>query len=278
MDYSRDGAGRDWDQRYIARPETGRETLLAAAIRHGLVDKLGSPVIGIDGAIYQRCCIANWDHAVMVHSRGMAELVTDFADPVQARAWVEDRAVSAENTGALVPAPPSRVLFEEQVLAGLLADPGAAHERLPFLGLGADSFTADARYEIFSAMLTEAGRGSGWDLQMVLRAIGARAALLPDVARHTFAGPDGSRTQAYCQRLALTPVTAECAGLAAGEINHEDTMAWDIVDDVDPVTRVHRQRTGAAGLRLGRADRPGAADPVLRPPEDPGQPGPVPRA
>lgn len=221
-----DEAEARWEHRYAHRPQTGRERVYQDLLDGGpLSFGAGQPARGIDGALYLPGHVSDGaltGFAVAVHARGAFELVTGFAGYADQQRWIADRGTTA--TGPLrfpEAGDPPRVTLEEQVLAGFLADPGsfaACAAKLP-----PDTFTSDARYEIYAAMLHLDARPRSWYGWQVPDEITRRSAWLPGQALREAGGSGAPLISAYCDRLAVTEVSASAAEAAARTLHAEDT-------------------------------------------------------
>jgi hypothetical protein len=145
----------------LCRGAAGRQQLSL-----GLVTPVGAPRQGIDGIVYQESrysggSVLEGMSAVIVASRGAAEIIRGWDGREQAQAWMRGRLPSV--AGLLSPPPASRqsrVWAEEQALAYLLTHlPQASSLAGP---LSCYVFSADVRDEIYRAILATAiGRSGG---------------------------------------------------------------------------------------------------------------------
>jgi hypothetical protein len=224
------GADAQWSARYAGRAETFRGQVARAVTETGLIDldPLG-PAAGIDGASYAPGCIhdpAGLRWVVVVTGRGMSEVVAGFSSYLDQRQWVADRCLTASGPLA-VPAvtPPPRVVQEEQVLAYLLASAEESGDVMSVLG--PEAFTADARFEIWSAMtaaaLMEPCRA--FTITGVTGQLRQREAQVPAGELHRFGGVGMPRAHAYLARLAETPVSRDQASASVAAITAEDAEA-----------------------------------------------------
>jgi hypothetical protein len=229
----REAAGEDllseararWEWRYAARPDAAREAVLDDVFREDRFTFSDDGALrGIDGAWYVPGYISDGPgegFAVAVMGRGLRELVTGFGGYEDQRRWVADRGPTG--TGelylpALTPAP--RVVLEEQVLASLTANTWTFDGTVTFLP--PDTFTADARYEIFAVMLALAGGGRPWHGWQVPGVLAGRVPWLPDGAVRDLGGEGAPWLQAYFRRLSQTPVSVADGDAAGRAILRED--------------------------------------------------------
>ncbi|HZR48418.1 MAG TPA: hypothetical protein VFB06_02765 [Streptosporangiaceae bacterium] len=221
-----DQARDRWMLRYAYRPEAERDIRADPRADDGIDWSDDADVRGTDGAWYQHGYAGyggrRW-FIVAVHGRGFGEHVM-FTSYEQQRRWLADRGPTA--TGELVipdVSPVPRVVLEEKILAGMLADPNMFTQAAMSLPPG--SFTADARYEIYGAILSLAGDGRRWYPGEVVIQLGRRAAWLPERALRDAGGYGVPWTQAYLRRLMDTPVSRADADAAAVAVADEDTAA-----------------------------------------------------
>jgi len=220
-----DEAADRWAWRYAARADAAREARLDDVFREDrFIFSDDGAMRGIDGAWYLPGYISDGPgegFAVAVLGRGMRELVTGFDGYAEQRRWVADRGPTA--TGELyVPAvtPVPRVVLEERLLASLAANSQSFGGTVTFLP--PDTFTADARYEVFAAMLALADGGRPWHGWQVPDVLARRVPWLPDGAVRDLGGEGAPWLQAYFRRLSQTPVSVADGDAAGREIMRED--------------------------------------------------------
>ena len=274
-----------WNSRYAGRAETGAEREARRLIEAGLIDfDPDGPYPGIDGSLY-------WPGytsletgpvqvpVVAVAGRGLRELVTGFDDQAAVARWLHDRGPMA--SGPLgVPDVPSlpRAVLEEHILARMLRRPGSARamaEQVPPV-----TFTADARYDIYAAIIYVASRGRPWDSRHVKSELGHRMNGVPDWALPRYGGQGGPWAQAYLRRLAATePLSYAASQLVADDTQAQFRAGGPAAAAQRPAEAISRPRpipeTGRWQRRTSVADR--QADRTWRPPPEPGPHGPVPR-
>jgi hypothetical protein len=214
-----------WEWRYAARPDAAREAVLDDVFREDRFTFSDDGALqGVDGAWYVPGYISHGPgegFAVAVLGRGMRELVTGFGGYEDQRRWVADRGPTA--TGDLyLPAldPVPRVVLEERLLASVAANSWTFDGTVTFLP--PDTFTADARYEIFAAMLTLAEGRRQWHEWQVPDALAQRVPWLPDGAVRDLGGEGAPWLQAYFRRLSHTPVSVADGDAAGRAIMKED--------------------------------------------------------
>jgi hypothetical protein len=220
-----------WAWRYACRaPGAREELLLAAGSEERLTYSEDGVLSGVDGARYIPGYLSEGPgqgYAVAVLSRGLRELVTGFAGYDEQRQWLADRGTTATgplNLPGMVPAP--RAVLEERVLASLLAHPDTFGGTVRYFP--PDTFTADARYEIYAAMTTLAESGRDWYGWQVPSVLDQRVRWLPDEAITAFGGPGAPWLQHYARRLSETPASAGDGDAAAREIHAEDQQALQV--------------------------------------------------
>ncbi|MGA2830221.1 MAG: DnaB-like helicase N-terminal domain-containing protein [Streptosporangiaceae bacterium] len=274
-----------WNARYATRAQTAGERDTRRLIDAGLIDfDPDGPYRGIDGSDYWPGYTSlETGHqqvpVVLVAGRGLWQLVTGFDDQAAVARWLHDRGPMASGplTPPEVPTLP-RAVLEEHILARMLCRPGdlpAAMTSLP-----PTTFTADARYDIYAAILTVASSGQPWDLQHVAAELGHRMDWVPDWTLPRHGGQGAPWAQTYLRRLAST----EPLSYAVSRLIADDTQA-----------QLRRGERGAAPQRpAGRVrhspmmpgdDRPRHRSCIQaettaqtwRPPHGPGPAGPAPR-
>jgi len=198
-----------WNTRYASRPQTAGERDTRRLINAGLIDfDPDGPYRGIDGSQYWPGYTSletgqQQVPVVLVAGRGLWELVTGFDDQAAVARWLHDRGPMASGplTPPDVPALP-RAVLEEHILARMLCRPGDLPASMT--ALPPTTFTADARYVIYAAIITVASTGQPWDIQHVAAELAHRMHWVPDWAlpRHGGQGTPWPRT--YLSRLANT--------------------------------------------------------------------------
>jgi hypothetical protein len=109
-----------------------------------------------------------------------------------------------------------RAVLEDHILARMLRLPGDV--RAMAAPVPPVTFTADARYDIYAAIITVADRGRPWDPQDVKSELGHRMNWVPEWALPRYGGPGGPWAQAYLRRLAATePVSYVAPRLVADD-------------------------------------------------------------
>jgi hypothetical protein len=201
-----------WNTRYDTRPETPAERDTQRLIDAGLIDlDPDGPYPGIDGSRYwpgyTSLETGHQAPVVLVISRGQRELVSGFADQAAVTRWLHDRGPMA--SGPLVPPDVPvlpRTVLEEHILARLLYP----HADLPPGTLGAphDTFTADARYDVYAAIAAVAHAGQHLDPQLVAAELARRLDWIPDWALPSYGDRGAPWAYTYLRRLANTePIT-----------------------------------------------------------------------
>ena len=173
-----------------------------------------------------------------------------------------------------------RAVLEEHILARMLCRPGDLPASMASLPL--TTFTADARYDIYAAIITVASTGQRWNLEHVAAELGRRMDWVPEWALPRHGGQGTPWPQAYLRRLANT----EPLSYAVPRLLADDTQARlesaapeagaqrlgrggkTYLGDAGkrPVARAHRRRSagcdpaGLAPVDRARARRPGATD------------------
>jgi hypothetical protein len=151
-------------------------------------------------------------------------------------------------------------------------------------GLPPDSFTADARYEIYAALLTLAVGTHGHSDPDVEGELGRRQAWIPDHAAFSLGGDNVPWLYLYLNRLRDTPTSPQDAQVAKLAILAEDATAlrqyWSAAAcrSADLATTGPRQMPDQE-LWLSQAPPSGCGPvPLLLepPPEPPGAAGPEP--
>ena len=143
------------------------------------------------------------------------------------------------------------------------------------------TFTADARYDIYAAIITVASTGQRWNLEHVAAELGRRMDWVPEWALPRHGGQGTPWPQAYLRRLANT----EPLSYAVPRLLAEDTQAR--LESAAPEAGAQR-RAGAARHTSempgnGRwsehtaGARPDAIPQAWRPSIGPGPEGPAPR-
>ena len=262
-----DQARARWEHRYASRPGTERDISDVPQAGDGIDWSDDGPRRGVDGAWYECGHLESRRRSwwvVRVQGRGHGELVF-LDDYEQQRRWVADRGGTA--TGELIfprARPEPRVVQEEQILAGLLGEPGMLGETAG--RLAPQTFTADARYEIYAAMQAAASRG----LHSLPDELSRRAAWLP--------GGELPGLGGYLGRLMRTPVTRAAAESAINAVAEEDARAEELNGwyhaVADPVTG---ERIAEPQAREAVLWRECAARPDTPPPGPPYPGGPAPR-
>jgi hypothetical protein len=172
-----------------------------------------------------------------------------------------------------------RAVLEEHILARMLCRPGDLPASMASLPL--TTFTADARYDIYAAIIVVAGNGQSWDLGHVAAELGQRMDRVPEWALPRHGGQGTPWPQAYLRRLADT----EPLSYAVPRLLADDTQAR--LESAVPEAGA-RRRAGAARRTLetpgsGRwpehtnGARPDAIPQARRPSIGPGPEGPAPR-
>ena len=267
-----------WNTRYDSRAETSAEREARLLIDAGLIDfDPAGPYPGIDGSLY-------WPGytsleygpvqapVVAVAGRGLRELVTGFDNDAAVQRWLHDRGpmasgpLEAPDVSAL-----PRAMAEEHILARLLRrhdDMRALAARVP-----PATFTADARYDIYAAIITVASRGQPWDARHVDAELGNRINWVPSWALPRYGGHSAPWAHAYLHRLDVTePVSYAVSRLVA-----EDTRARLAARGQD-AGRQPSVRTAAAPRPLPEIERwrRYTAQPADRPAPEHRRPGPSP--
>ncbi len=245
-----------WNTRYGGRAETGREAEASRLIDAGLIDfDDEGPFPGIDGALY-------WPGytslelgpvqapVVAVAGRGLRELVTGFDDENAVARWLHDRGPMASGPLGVpdVPALP-RAVAEEHILARMLRRRGDV--RAMAAQVPPATFTADARFDIYAAIITVASRGQPWDVSDVNSELGDRMNWIPEWALPRYGGDNAPWAHAYLRRLAAT----EPLSYAPLRLVAEDTLAQ--LRSEGPEAAAEERRGEAAGRpwRLPENDR-----------------------
>jgi len=224
-----DQARDRWLHRYAYRAEADRDIRTDPRAGDGIDWSDDGPVRGTDGAWYQHGYAEYRDRRwfiVAVQGRGFGEHVM-FTSYEEQRRWLADRGPTA--TGELVTpdlSPVPRVVLEEKILAGMLADPAMFAQAA--VSLPPDSFTADARYEIYGAILSLADGGRQWYPGEVAGQLERHTAWLPERALRDAGGNGAPWTHAYLRRLMDTPVSRADAVAAAVAVAAEDTAAAEL--------------------------------------------------
>jgi hypothetical protein len=227
---------RRWQDRYSGRALTAAERDDHRAVTTADWVVWDEPYAGIDGMLYTPGLCRFWGQdvpVVLARSRSTVELIDGFTSLEAARGWVRGDRCAAD-PGPLVPPPgcqSPRITRDEHVLAGLLRCPGELSEVAALLP--ALTFTADVRYDIFTAILasrqgppdviTRAFGGPGID--QITRETLTRLAGSPDWDNPRLGGPGTPLATAYLHRLASTPITAGTAARAAQRLIIADSCA-----------------------------------------------------
>ena len=233
-----------WNTRYDRRPQTAGERGTRRLIHAGLIDfDPDGSYRGIDGSTYWPGYTSletgpRQVPVVLVSGRGLWQLVTGFDDQAAVERWLHDRGPMA--SGPLiapdVPLLP-RAVLEEHILARMLCRPGELPASMASLPL--TTFTADARYDIYAAIITVASTGQRWNLEHVADELGRRMDWVPEWAMPRHGGRGTPWPQAYLRRLADTePLTYAVTRLLA-----DDTRAR--LESAAPEVEAQR-RTGTA--------------------------------
>jgi hypothetical protein len=274
---AREAAAR-WNNRYAGRPRTLRQGLASRFRRLGWIDLDPSgPLRGIDGSEYEpgvTCGGLAEEPVLVITSRGMTEMLLGWESYGQMRDWLASRGTtgSAELTWP-APARASRTGQEEIVLARLASHPA----EIPVLssGLVPSAFTADTRYDLYTAIRSAAARAGYCTREAVAAELTRQVAGVPPWALSAYGGQGAPGAHLYLRRLAGTCVTgSEAAGAAAG-IRREDKRG--ATGHAGPAqARGQRQRGAAIS---GRRQAARQAGPQLLRPGDAPQPGsgPVPQ-
>jgi DnaB-like helicase N terminal domain len=214
--------------RYAARPVTDRERILASVLDGELIDfDPDGPVTGIDGSVYRPGHIGEDEgnrtgfagFVIVAEGTGMGELIATFSGYEPQRRWLADRghtAVGELTEPELGLSSPPRLVLEERVLAGLLACPRAFGE-ISF-ALPPDSFTADARYEIYAAMIALAQDGRRWYADDVATELGRRLGMPQDSSGSPW-------VLTYLRRLRQAQTDPDATYQASRKITMEDSCA-----------------------------------------------------
>lgn len=229
---------RNHSARYAGRPVTDRERIAASVTAAGLIDfDPDGPVTGIDGATYRPGHISEGagipsGFVVLVDSAGMSELTGPFTGYEAQRRWLADRGPTAVGDLAepetRLDVPP-RLVLEERVLAGLLARPREFAE-ISFT-LPPDSFTADARYEIYAAMMLAARSQQRWKADD----------LDAELAQRAGGGAGGPWALTYLRRLRQVHADQETTCQASRRITLEDSVARMRPGQLDAIRTRMRQ-------------------------------------
>jgi hypothetical protein len=215
-----------WNTRYATRPQTGGERETRRLIDAGLVDfDPDGPYRGIDGSRYWPGYTSletgqQQVPVVLVAGRGLSQLVTGFGDEAAVGRWLHNRGPMASGplTPPEVPALP-RAVLEEHILARMLYRPGDLP--VSMASLPVSTFTADARYDIYAAIITVASPGQPWDLQHVAAELAHRMDWVPEWALPRHGGQGAPWPQTYLRRLADT----EPLSYAVPRLIADDTQA-----------------------------------------------------
>ena len=215
-----------WNTRYATRPRTAGERDTRRLIDAGLIDfDPDGPYRGIDGSNY-------WPGytsletgplqapVVLVSGRGLWQLVSGFDDQAAVARWLHDRGAMASGplTPPDVPSLP-RAVLEEHILARMLCRTGDLPASMASLPL--TTFTADARYDIYAAIITVASMGQRWNVEHVAAELGRRMDWVPEWALSRHGGQGTPWPQAYLRRLANT----EPLSYAVPRLLADDTQA-----------------------------------------------------
>jgi hypothetical protein len=212
-----------WNIRYASRPQTVGERDTRRLIDAGLIDfDPDGPYRGLDGSQYWPGYTAldtgQQVPVVLVAGRGHWQLVTGFDDQAGVARWLHDRGPMASGplTPPDVPTLP-RAVLEEHILARMLCRPGDLPTSMA--ALPPTIFTADARYDIYAAILTVASTGQPWDVQHVAAELAHRMHWVPEWALPRHGGQGTPWPQAYLRRLASTePLTYGLPRLIADDM------------------------------------------------------------
>jgi hypothetical protein len=197
-----------WNSRYDTRPETPAECDIERLIEADLIDlDPDGPYPGIDGSRYwpgyTSLETGHQAPVVLVISRGIQELVTGFYDQAAVTRWLHDRGPMASGplTPPDVPALP-RTVLEEHILARLLSP----HADLPAGSADAPptTFTADTRYDIYSAITTLTRAGQRPTFERAATELSRRTDWTPEWALPACGGPGAPWANTYLHRLART--------------------------------------------------------------------------
>jgi len=215
-----------WNTRYATRPRTAGERDTRRLIDADLIDfDPEGPYWGIDGSNY-------WPGytsletgplqapVVLVSGRGLWQLVSGFDDQAAVARWLHDRGAMASGplTPPDVPSLP-RAVLEEHILARMLCRTGDLPASMASLPL--TTFTADARYDIYAAIITVASMGQRWNVEHVAAELGRRMDWVPEWALSRHGGQGTPWPQAYLRRLANT----EPLSYAVPRLLADDTQA-----------------------------------------------------
>jgi hypothetical protein len=219
-----------WNHRYADHPASTADQMIATMADAGMIDfDPDGPYRGIDGAYYRPglLTIVDLEHpVVVVATRAGLDLAVDWPDYASMSAWIAGRGSTASGPLDRPPTPEGhrfRPWREEQVLARILEAPGEVTMLGP--SLPPDTFTADARYDIYASILAVTSRGQRPDPEIVAVELNNRMAWLPDHALPAYGGPAGLTAQAYLSRLTATSVTSGEAMAAAAALHQEDTQS-----------------------------------------------------
>ena len=212
-----------WNTRYDRRPQTADERDTRRLIDAGLIDfDPDGSYRGIDGSNYWPGYTSletgpRQVPVVLVSGRGLWQLITGFDDQAVVERWLHDRGPMA--SGPLIaPDVPSlpRAVLEEHILARMLCRPGDLPASLAALPL--TTFTADARFDIYAAMVTVARDGKAWNLEHVAAELARRMDWVPNWALPRHGGRGTPWPQGYLRRLASTePLTYAVPRLLADD-------------------------------------------------------------
>jgi len=268
-------AAAQWSNRYAGRPRTLRQGLAYGFRSLGWIDfDPSGPLRGIDGSKYEpgmTCGGLAEEPVLVITSRGMAEMLLGWDSYGQMRDWLASRGTTG-SAGLAWPGPArtSRTGQEEIVLARLASHPA----EIPVLGSGLDpsAFTADTRYDLYTAIRSAAARGGYCTREAIAAELTRQVAGVPSWTLSVYGGPGASEAHLYLRRLADTDVSGSEAADAAAGIRRED-MSCRAAGHAGPgqpgrqslrgAAIGGRQQAGLQLLRPGDAPRPGSG-PVPR--------------
>jgi hypothetical protein len=266
-----DAADR-WMLRYADRTRLPHQNV-ATWLSRGYIDfDPRGPYRGVDGAEYQPGYTTNGlleKPVVVVTTRAMREVITEWRDYEEMRRWVASRGSTGSGDLESPPAAEeSRLIREERVLARLLTHHSNVREVATVLP--AVTFTCDLRYDLYQAIIATARQDPAMPDSLLRREFARRLAWVPGTAIAAYGGPDGGIADLYRSRLTDTTVAKDDALNAAWSLRDEDRHAVRARAYLDLAAQT-------AGPWPAPPEHRPVAAPVQRPPSpDPGS-GPAPR-
>lgn len=264
-----------WLHRYDSRPATAREYRdLDQLFDHRILpDKPLHRATGVDGTRYlavgqDRGPGGSVPAVFALTDAGILETVSGFRGERHREAWLADREYGRTRSADGLPLPPvpligrvSLACHEEQVLAWLLQDPGAARETAA--SLDAPVFSSHSRAETFLAWQSAAENEPLPSPAAVRHELARRLLRAPDWAADGVGWPFGHTGLAYFDRLAVTPVTSDQAATALDVIAREAAAVREASPAAAAPAEVDRRsllgRAAARGLLIPRLGEPGIA-------------------